>query len=141
MQAIGPAANPAQLSTGELRRRLDSDDISPNRAPPPAANDQGLGGRPIQPAAAAYDPAALGADAPPKDEVLEQRDAAPPAPELDLRDPDDPKPAPYSSEPVEEPEPEIPTARLEVVNVQGRLGAPITAYDNSKSPPTLVIYV
>ncbi|MEQ9121588.1 MAG: hypothetical protein RIM80_03365, partial [Alphaproteobacteria bacterium] len=41
----------------------------------------------------------------------------------------------------EDPAESAPKSRLEVVNVEGRLGAPLAAYDNSKNPPTLVLYV
>ena len=140
MHAIAPASGPPTLSTTEIRRRVETDDSSPNRAPPPPANDQGLGGRPILPAAAAFDPSKLGEDAP--SAVLKQEDEANAIQAMRRAEDDsrkrDAAPPPETDEKaIQEP----PQARLEVVNLQGRLGAPVAAYDNSRSPPTLVIYV
>lgn len=122
MQAIAPAAGASGASTADVRRRSEPEAIGPTRDPPAPSNDSGDGGRPILPAPAAFD-AAAPPDEPPPEPAFPSGDRG------------------VGRGLADTPVLDMPIARMEVVDLPTRLGAPVTAYDSSETPPTLVIYV
>jgi len=150
MMPISAATSPVAPTSADVRRRSEAESASTTRDPPPVANDQRSTGRPILPVAAAFDVGGLDAGRPgAASSAPEEPEAVAAAPRVrpegrgdgpaaeDLGDEADAA----SNVRAESPAEQAPTSRLEVVNVEGRLGAPIAAYDNSKNPPTLVLYV
>ncbi len=147
MQPISAIASPTGSSFTGPRRRDEAPEASPTRDPPPVANFAGDSGRPILPAPAAYGAGAL-AEGPPPDPTLESAAAKPTSAAREAADPNndaaaaDAGPGPSQAARDAKAADDAPkSARLEVVDVQGRLGAPIAVYDNSSTPPTLVLYV